>query len=280
MKKYLTLVFVLVLMLTSCNSVVKNTENTTKATVETTTETKKGFSSFSFYKPENESRYAAYKQAKNLDDETTVTYVNIGLDNPFYTNIVPVKNPSDILVLTNKYNQLPSDYTPDDLMDIDNKYTQRSGQKIRKEAYDAYMKMVNENPDYDFCVRSSFRSYDFQVDVYNSIVDANGKEAADKKSARPGHSEHQTGLTMDLIDRDNSSLDETFENTKEFAFLKDNAHKYGFIIRYPKDKQDITGFSYEPWHYRYVGVDVATGIYNESITFDEYMARKQKKFSA
>ena len=93
---------------------------------------------------------------------------------------------------------------------------------------------------------------------------------ADLKAARPGYSEHQTGLALDITTR--LAEDEEFVNTEEFSWLKENAHKYGFILRYPEGKENITGYSYEPWHYRYVGIDVATKIYNENITFDEYYA--------
>ena len=101
--------------------------------------------------------------------------------------------------------------------------------------------------------------------LYEKYVQRDGKALADTYSARPGHSEHQTGLTIDVV------IDEEyFKNTAEFRWLQKNAHKYGFILRYPEKADYITGYMFEPWHYRYVGVDAATEIYNLGITFDEY----------
>ena len=91
---------------------------------------------------------------------------------------------------------------------------------------------------------------------------------ADKYTARPGYSEHQTGLAIDV--KDGSGQYAFFKNSDEYKWMKDNAHKYGFILRYPEGKEHITGFSFEAWHYRYVGVDVATFIYENDLTFDEY----------
>ena len=112
---------------------------------------------------------------------------------------------------------------------------------------------------------SGYRSYDTQEYLYNNYVSRDGKEKADTYSARAGTSEHQTGLATDI-----NSVSSKFENTKEFKWLKDNAHKYGFILRYPKGKEHITGYMYEPWHYRYVGKDVAKIIYENDFTYEEY----------
>jgi len=103
------------------------------------------------------------------------------------------------------------------------------------------------------------------------LFERDGVEEADTYSARPGFSEHQTGLTVDV---DNAKLSYTdFDKTNEFKWMMENAHRFGFILRYPKDKEDITGYSYESWHYRYVGVDIATYIYEHNITLDEYYVR-------
>ena len=103
--------------------------------------------------------------------------------------------------------------------------------------------------------------------LYNSYVSRDGKEEADTYSARPGHSEHQTGLAFDL-----NSIDISFADTDEGKWVVDNCYKYGFIIRYPEGKDNITGYIYEPWHLRYVGVDLATKLYNQGdwITLEEY----------
>lgn len=115
---------------------------------------------------------------------------------------------------------------------------------------------------------SGYRSYSKQNNLYNNYANKDGKALADTYSARPGHSEHQTGLAADI-----TSLDQNFINTPEGQWLNNNCYKYGFIIRYPKGKENITGYMYEPWHIRYVGVEVATILYNGGnwISLEEYL---------
>ena len=113
---------------------------------------------------------------------------------------------------------------------------------------------------------SSYRDYQFQVTVYNSMVSGYSKEYADAYSARPGHSEHQTGYTIDC-----NTIDTAFGSTPEGIWLRDHCHEYGFIIRYPLGKENITGYAYEPWHIRYVGVAFATDIYEQGLTLEEYL---------
>ena len=119
-------------------------------------------------------------------------------------------------------------------------------------------------------INSSYRSYKEQEEVYNMYLTNKGEEYADKYAARPGHSEHQTGLAIDLTTY--GANGETFDQTDAFKWLENNAYKYGFILRYPKDKENITGYNYESWHYRYVGVETATKLKEENITYDEYYA--------
>ena len=103
--------------------------------------------------------------------------------------------------------------------------------------------------------------------MYDRYVKRDGKKKADIYSARPGYSEHQTGLCTDI-----NTVDSSFANTKEAKWLADNSYKYGFILRFPKGKEDITGYKYEPWHYRYVGEETAKIIYDEDLTLEEYYA--------
>src|SRR5699024_7186527 len=117
---------------------------------------------------------------------------------------------------------------------------------------------------------SGFRSYDYQAELYNNYVSRDGKESADRYSAEPGHSEHQTGLAIDVGSYDSAVLLQTsFEYTPEFQWMKDVAHESGFIIRYLKGKVDSTGYMYEPWHVRYGG-DKGTEIYESGLTLEEY----------
>lgn len=113
---------------------------------------------------------------------------------------------------------------------------------------------------------SGFRSYSRQQTLYNNYVARDGQALADTYSARPGHSEHQTGLAFDV-----GKLDDNYGSTPAGIWLKESCHKYGFIIRYPKGKESITGYQYEPWHIRYVGVEHATKIMNQNITLEEYL---------
>ena len=113
---------------------------------------------------------------------------------------------------------------------------------------------------------SGFRSYSRQQTLYNNYVARDGQALADTYSARPGHSEHQTGLAFDV-----GKLDDNYGSTPAGIWLKENCHKYGFILRYPKGKESITGYQYEPWHIRYVGVEHATKIMNQNITLEEYL---------
>ena len=114
-------------------------------------------------------------------------------------------------------------------------------------------------------ISSGFRSYDTQVSVYNNYVATLGQEGADRTSARPGHSEHQSGLAFDL-----NTIDHAFASTAEGQFVRDYAHQFGLIIRYPQGKEHITGYEWEPWHIRYVGVDLATTLHNSGQTLEEY----------
>jgi D-alanyl-D-alanine carboxypeptidase len=114
-------------------------------------------------------------------------------------------------------------------------------------------------------ISSGFRSYDTQVAVYGNYVATLGQAGADRTSARPGHSEHQSGLAFDL-----NTIDHAFADTPEGQYVRDNAHKFGLIIRYPPNKESITGYEWEPWHMRYVGVDLATKLYTSGQTLEEY----------
>ena len=124
-----------------------------------------------------------------------------------------------------------------------------------------WQKAKSEN--LNLIVNSSYRDYESQENVWNNYEARNGEEYADSIAARPGYSEHQTGLALDIITY--GANKNTFEDTDEFKWLQKNAHKYGFILRYPKDKEDITGYEYESWHYRYVGVEAATEIHNKKL---------------
>ena len=187
----------------------------------------------------------------------------------FYDNIKIINNLDDIDILVNKNNKLPNNYVPSDLEPISSNYT-IGMQYLRSETKNYFEKMCQnaKNDGYDIKAISTFRSSDYQDKLYNNYCLDKGIEYADMCSARMGHSEHQTGLAVDVADKLGNYNE--FADTKEFEWLKDNSYKYGFILRYPKYKSDITGFKYEPWHYRYVGINIAKYIYENNITFEEY----------
>ena len=211
----------------------------------------------SYYRKENKNRYLEYqKKNKSLSLEDIITQVNIGIDKPYYTNTKPSDNLNTNLILVNKYNYVTEDYIPENLEPLDTNYA-RSGMQLVKDAKEAFEKLSQsaKNDGMTILAMSSYRSYDYQVNLYNNYVKTDGKEAADTYSARAGYSEHQTGLAADVY---NGEVPYTsFEETEEFTWMQENAYKYGFILRFPKDKVDITGYQYEAWHYRYVGKEVA-----------------------
>lgn len=166
----------------------------------------------------------------------------------------------DGILIANKTYSLPSTYAPGGLLStFTNHYNQ--------------MKTDASNAGIHLEIISAYRSYYTQANLYNNYVARDGKQEADRYSARAGHSEHQTGLAADL-----NSLDQNFIDTKEGKWLNENCYRYGFIIRYPKEKENITGYMYEPWHIRYVGVDIATKLYNNGnwITLEEYLGITSK----
>lgn len=190
----------------------------------------------------------------------------------FYKNIKEVKNVDDYLVLVNKNNRLNASYIPSDLESIQLSYANENKQvrRIVKTAFES-LSQDAKLLGYSIVAVSAYRDYDYQAKLYQGYVEEKGIEYADQCSARPGHSEHQTGLSLDVMGS-NQDYDE-FEKSDEFEWMRDNAHLYGFIMRYPKGKEHITGFKYEPWHYRYVGVEVATYIHANNITLEEYLKK-------
>jgi len=149
--------------------------------------------------------------------------------------------------------------------------------KLRKEANNALKQLgaAALTEGLNIKITTSFRDYAWQNSLYTNYVNADGKAAADTYSARAGYSEHQTGLAMDLGGVTSSGGYDLnyFENTDEFYWMQAHAHEYGFILRFPDDKVDITGYQYEPWHYRYVGTEVAQIIHDEGLCLEEYWAK-------
>ncbi len=192
------------------------------------------------------------------EGECTVTVTSADNENVSATVKVTVKGAVkevtyiDGILIANKTYALPADYNPG----------------VDAQANNALNEMINAAKTEGVILRmiSGFRSYSTQNTLYNNYVARDGKAEADRYSARPGHSEHQTGLAFDL-----NSLEQSFENTKEGKWLAENCWKYGFIIRYPKGKESVTGYMFEPWHVRYLGKDVAKKVYESGKCLEEYL---------
>lgn len=225
---------------------------------------------FDFARLENYDRYVAYQQQEREDEENTVTYVNLNLDKEFYTDSILITEYSET-VLANKYRKLGEEYVPDNLMKIDRKYSVDDEQSLTKVATEAFEKMAKAAEEEGFYIlaNSAYRSYQDQQETYNVYKNEYGQNYVDNYVALPGYSEHQTGLALDVKSKDSN----IFAESDEFDWMQKNSYKYGFIMRYPKDKQNVTGYKYESWHYRYVGVEIATYIYENNLTYDEYYIR-------
>lgn len=172
---------------------------------------------------------------------------------------------ASIIVVVNKKNKLPSNYAPS--------LSTVAGGSMRPEAASALNNLLVEASAVGAPMKilSSYRSYNTQISTYNKWVNRDGKKAADRYSARPGHSEHQTGLAVDLGTTDSvCSLEICFGTTVQGKWLAAHAHEYGFIVRYESNTETITGYQYEPWHMRYLGVDIANAVVNSGLTLDQY----------
>ena len=226
-----------------------------------------------YYKSNNIKRYQDYhKLNSNLSVSDVVTSVNLNLDLPYYTNTKEAKYLNTFYTLVNKYNYLRDDFVPNNLVEMTTPYS-KEGIYLVEEARDNFYKLVDKAKEEGLTIRaiSAYRGYTYQKRLYDKYVEADGVNKADTYSARPGFSDHQTGLAID-VDNTTSSF-ENFTNTKEYQWMLDNSYKYGFILRYPSGKESITTYQFESWHYRYVGLKLAKKIKASNLTFDEYFTR-------
>ena len=232
----------------------------------------KVFLSEKYFIKNNLDRYLEYyKKHKKLTPTKVVALINTNRDNPFYENTRPTDMSKNELILVNKYNYLAEDYVPENLVKISSSYAYANN-NIKEEVLEAFIEMASASKEEDIVliINSSYRSFKDQDTIWKTRKASSGTEKADQYAARAGFSEHQSGLSIDIAQFNSS--EEDFENTPAFSWLQNNAHKYGFILRFKKDAEDITGYSYESWHYRYVGKEVAEKVFNEDITYDEYYA--------
>ena len=228
----------------------------------------KSFQEIYFYEPDKLERYKAYSvKHPDMSISDVVWRVNSHLDKPWYSEEIPVNGYDDYCIMVNKYYKVPDGYKPPDLTTVDN-------QLMRKVTADAFLKMRSDakNQGLKISAVSAYRSVEYQSGLYNSYLGEDSKENVDRYSARPGHSEHHTGLALDLFG--SVSGLRSFVNTPEYIWVRDNCYKYGFIIRYQADIENITGYEDEPWHIRYVGSEVSTDMKNKGIkSFEEYYVK-------
>lgn len=181
----------------------------------------------------------------------------------------------DGIMIINKSYPLDNTYEPvDPYNEITSEYLY-GADYLDKTVMENYLKMKEDanKLGYNLKISSGYRSYKVQIDLYNNYVNSDGKEAADTYSARAGHSEHQSGLCFDL-----NGINYKFLQTETGKWVNSNAYKYGFILRYPEGKEEITGYKFEAWHFRYVGIDLATKLYNNGnwISLEEYLGVESK----
>ena len=227
------------------------------------------FFSISYAKLRNYDRYVSYYDKEREDDETTVLRVNMDFDKEDYTDYIEISNPSDT-VLVNKHRMLTEDYVPKNLKEVKEEYIKFPDGKMELEqkTLSAFIVMMQaaEKDGKHILINSGYRSYKDQVEVQQEYLQAYGQNYVDNYVSKPGFSEHQTGLSIDVASRDTS----IFVESDEYDWMMENAYLYGFILRYPKSKEEITGYKCEAWHYRYVGKEIAKYIHEHNITYDEY----------
>lgn len=196
-----------------------------------------------------------------------VEYVG-DLINPITAKADIVENPDDVTVLVNKLHEIPKGWEPDDLEDVIDCH-----QQLRHEANEAYTKFYQAAKAKGIAIYtiSGYREPETQQLYWDNSVKVFGQEHAIQYNAYPRRSEHELGLSVDIsYTTEGDRLSEKVADSALGKFIESDAYKYGFILRYPQDKVRITGYSYEPWHIRYVGVDLATKLHNENITLEEY----------
>ncbi len=216
-------------------------------------------------------RYKNYSQKhQDLKIEDIITQTNLNLDLNPYTETKEVADANDHLVLVNKYNYLPKGYQPSDIVYLDGAYkNQVPVRKVLQESFLKLQESAKKELNINLMPTTAFRGEGFQRTLYNNYVAKDGITAADTYSARPSYSEHQTGLAIDLR---NTALSSNIRLTDDnYTWLENNAYKYGFIIRFPKNKEHITLYQFENWHIRYVGDKAAKIIHDNNLTLEEYI---------
>jgi len=223
--------------------------------------------SLPYYKEENAARYEAYEKLNpETKPEDIVWLVNANQDQPKYGFDILVSGYDDLLVMINPYYKVADDYMPDDLVEVDK-------QRLRSEAAEAFKNMQKAASKNSIKIKavSGYRTVAEQSEIYNNYVASESAEQVDLYCERAGYSDHHTGLAVDIFTEEEAS-DKVA--SPEYSWVKDNCYEYGFIIRYPKDAENLTGHKFAPGHLRYVGVEVSKDMKEKGITsFEEYHAK-------
>lgn len=209
------------------------------------------------------SNYTENKKEKTVNGSGNFT------DNVEMTDL---EDYNSIHVIINKKHTLPEDYEPGDLVSP-NVMKMKDSCTMREEASKALEKMFEAASDegLKLLLVSGYRSYSYQKGLFDIYTARDGEEAANRYSAKAGQSEHQTGLAVDLGAADQACLlKECFKDSEEGKWLKENSYLFGFILRYPQEKEEITGYVYEPWHFRYIGLQEAYLVHESGLTLEEY----------
>lgn len=233
---------------------------------------------------EMQARVDAYMaNHPDIDEEQAIKNVKMNLDLQPYEQTTIITDDSNPAMLINKFYALPEGYVPNDLVDIqahacvhgvDYSCQDVDVIQLRKEVYDAYLKWCDAASEQGLDIRAiaGYRSYEYQAGLWSYNAQTYGQEYADEYYARPGQSEHNSGLCVDITFNDNNFNE--IELHEGYDWILNNAHKFGFILRYPEEKEGITMYNYESWHFRYVGVDIATQCYENNWCLEEYWAEQ------
>lgn len=237
---------------------------------------KHAYSSYMTAHTSSSNEYYYNEDTGNGKDDAISTEASNTSDDELPSRDEVNTTPDSIYCLVNKDYSLPSDYEPDDLVvpDITFSINYESEKKyMRQVASDAIETLFADAKmeELELVAVSGYRSYERQQEIYENNLKTRGTTHTNQYSAKPGYSEHQTGLVMDVSCKsENYDLQESFGDTPEGKWVAENCAKYGFVIRYPEGKSEITGYAYEPWHLRYVGVEMAAFLTENNLTLDEY----------
>ena len=227
------------------------------------------FTKLYYFESDKLQRYLAYEAShRGFSSGEVVWRVNANLDKPFFSDVTVVDDPERLPLLLNKFNRLPDDYAPEELVEVGN------GLLVTAETKDAFLKLAEAAKVDGYTLRpgSAYRTLVYQLGLYERYKKADGEEKADTYSARPGHSEHHTGRTVDLVASDGSLTN--FRGTEEAKWVAENAYKYGFIVRYTEENEEVTGYNNEPWHITYVGKNTAIIMHKQGFgSLEEYFVK-------